>query len=348
MRFLTIAVKELRLWMRDRHALFFTFALPLLFITVFGLAFSGDMGKISVLVVQEDNGSLADNYVSVLKVVFDVTEADNAAAAESDVLDGEKVAAIIVPEGFSDNAATVRLIYDETKRETSTIIMHILEAVTLGVLGQEPPIITEGVSGKQLDQFQFIVPGMAVMFILMMGAMGGTESTIEEKDKGTFKRNLLAPIGRTSYLSGILLARFLIGCMQLAVFFGAGILLFGMTVYGSLLLVGLVGVLVILFGVGLGLLISSFVRSRDAASGAVMALVLPMSALGGLWFSIEMMPGYMQSIAQVLPTYHAQNAFTSVIIRGKDLAAIAPSVLVLAGFVIAVLVAGILFFKWEE
>lgn len=348
MRFLTMAIKELRLWMRDRHALFFTFALPLLFITVFGLAFSGDMEKTSVLVVQEDNGSLADNYVSVLKIVFDVTEADSAAAAESDVLDGEKVAAIIVPEGFSDNAATVRLIYDETKRETSTIVMHILEAVTLGVLGQEPPIITEGVSGKQLDQFQFIVPGMAVMFILMMGAMGGTESTIEEKDKGMFKRNLLAPIGRASYLSGILLARFLIGCMQLAVFFGTGILLFGMTVYGSLLLVGLVGVLVILFGVGLGLLISSFVRSRDAASGAVMALVLPMSALGGLWFSIEMMPGYMQSIAQVLPTYHAQNAFTSVIIRGKDLATIAPSVLVLAGFVIAVLVAGILFFKWEE
>jgi len=79
-----------------------------------------------------------------------------------------------------------------------------------------------------------------------------------------------------------------------------------------------------------------------------MALVLPMSALGGLWFSIELMPGYMQSIAHVLPTYHAQNAFTGVIMRGKDLAAIAPSLLVLAGFAIAVLVAGLLLFKWEE
>lgn len=226
--------------------------------------------------------------------------------------------------------------------------MHILEAVTKEFCGQQPAISTEPVSGKQLDQFQFIVPEMAVMFILMMGAMGGTESTIEEKDKGTFKRTLLAPIGRASYISGVLLARFLIGCMQLAVFFGAGVFLFGMTIYGSPLLVGLVGVLVILFGVGLGLLISSFVRSRDAASGAVMALVLPMSALGGLWFSIEMMPGYMQSIARVLPTYHAQNAFTSVIMRGEDLAAITPSVLVLVGFAFAVFVAGILFFKWEE
>jgi ABC-2 type transport system permease protein len=350
MKFLTIATKELRLWLRDRHALFFTFALPLLFITVFGLAFSGDTGEINVIVVQEDDSPLADNYVFALNVVFDVTEADSAAAAESDVLDGKKVAAIIVPEGFSENenATPVRLIYDETKWQASSIVMHILEAVTMEFQGQQASISTESVSGKQLDQFQFIVPGMAVMFILMMGAMGGTESTIEEKDKGTFKRNLLAPIGRASYLSGILLARFLIGCMQMAVFFGAGILLFGMTIYGSPLLVGLVGVLVILFGVGLGLLISSFVRSRDAASGAVMALVLPMSALGGLWFSIEMMPGYMQTVAHLLPTYHAQNAFTSVIIRGKDLAAIAPSVLVLAGFAIAVLVAGILLFKWEE
>ena len=348
MRFLTIAAKDLRLFVRDRHALFFTFALPLLFITVFGLVFSGDMGKIDVIVVQEDNGPLADNYIFALNVVFDVTRADSVAAAENDVLDGEKVAAIIVPEGFSENTATIRLIYDETKQEASSIVMNILEAITLKFLGQQPPISAESVSGKQLDPFQFIVPGMAVMFTLMVGGIGGAESTIDERDKGTFKRNLLAPISRTSYLAGKLLAHFLTGCMQLAVFFGAGIFLFGMTVYGSLLLVGLIGILVVLLAVGLGLLISSFVRSHDGATGAVMALVLPMSALGGLWFSIEMMPRYMQSIAQVLPTYHAQNAFTSVIIRGKDLATIAPSILALTGFVIAVLVAGLLLFKWEE
>lgn len=348
MRFLTITVKELRLWLRDKHALFFTFALPLLFITVFGLAFSGHTGKPDVLVVQEDKGSLADNYVRGLSIVFDVTETDSITAAKNDVLDGEKIAAIIIPEGFSKNMASVYLIYDETKQEVSSIVMHILEAVTMEFRGQKPSISTEPVSGKQLDPFQFMVPGMAVMFILMVGGIGGAESTIEERDKGTFKRNLLAPIGRASYLSGKLLAHFLIGCMQLVVFFGVGILLFDMTVYGSLLLVGLIGVPVVLLAVGLGLLVSSFVHSQEGASSAVMALVLPMSALGGLWWSIEMMPRYMQSIARVLPTYHAQNAFTSVIIRGKDLAAIAPSLLVLAGFAIAVLAAGILFFKWEE
>lgn len=347
MKFLTIAAKELRSWLRDRNALFFTFALPLLFITVFGLAFSGGVGKTDVLVVQEDNSQLASSYVSALNVAFDVTEADTVAAARGDVLDGNKIAAIIVPEGFSENT-TVRLIYDETKREMSSIVMHTLEGVTLGFLGQQTPIQIESVSGKQLDQFQFIIPGMGVMFILMVGGIGGAESTIGEKDKGTFKRNLLAPIGRACYLSGKLLARFLIGCIQLVVFFGVGILLFGMTVYGSLLLVGLIGVLVVLFGVGLGLLVSSFVGSQEAASSAVMALVLPISALGGLWWSIEMMPGYMQSIAQILPTYHAQNAFTSVIIRGKDLAAIAPSLLTLTIFTVAVLVAGIFLFKWEE
>jgi ABC-2 type transport system permease protein len=350
MRFLTIAARELRLWMRDRHALFFTFALPLLFITVFGLAFGGGdgIGRIDVLVVQEDNGSLAENYVRALDAVFNVTEVDNVTAAVEDVEDGEKVAVIIVPEGFSENAVPVHLIYDETKREVYTIVMYVLQAVTLEATGQEPPIVADSVSGKQLDPFQFYVPGMAVMFILMVGGIGGAESTIEERDKGTFKRNLLAPIGRASYLSGTLLARFLMGCMQLVVFFGAGILIFGMVIEGSFLLVALIGALVVMFGVGLGLLVSSFIHTRDGATGAIMALVLPMSALGGLWWSIDLMPGYMQSIAHVLPTYHAQNALTNVVVRGKDLAEIAPNLLVLAGFAIAVLVAGLLFFKWEE
>jgi hypothetical protein len=55
--------------------------------------------------------------------------------------------------------------------------------------------------------------------------------------------------------------------MQLAVFFGVGIFAFGMSVEGSLFLVALIGILVILFSVGLGLLVSNFVRSRCSRGG---------------------------------------------------------------------------------
>jgi len=347
-RFLTIAAKELRLFFRDRMALFWMLALPLIFVTVFGLAFSGNQTEINVLVVQQDNGPLADAYVLALDNALNVVKVNDVATAENEVLDGKAVAAIIVPAGFSENTAQVRLVYDETKQQASAIVMGVVDGITFKFTGQQPPVTAESVSGKQFSTFQFIIPGMSVMFIFMMCGIGGTELILSEKEKGTFKRNLLAPISRASFLGGKLLANFLIGCIQLIVLFAFGIFVFGMAVYGNILLVALIGVPTILFAVGLGLLVSSLVRSHEAANGLIMAIVFPMCALGGVWFSLEMMPGYMQSIAQVLPTYHAQSAFTGVIMRGKDLAAIAPSVLVLAGFAIAVLVAGILLFKWEE
>lgn len=79
-----------------------------------------------------------------------------------------------------------------------------------------------------------------------------------------------------------------------------------------------------------------------------MGIALPMCALGGLWWSIEMMPRYMQTIAHALPTTHAMNAFLDVIVRGEGLLAIMTPALVVLGFAIAVLAIGLYLFKWEE
>ncbi len=348
MKFLTITAKELRLFLRDPHSFFWAFALPLLFITVFGLAFSGNAEEIDVLVVQQDNTPIADAYVSALDNVLDVKEISSIEAAENDVLNGKSTAAIVVPAGFSEGIAQVRLIYDETKKQTSSIIISVVEGVTSKFMGQNPPIIVESILGREFSVFQFLVPGMAIMFVFMVGGIGGAELIIGEKEKGTFKRNLLAPISRASFLGGKLLANFLIGCIQLMVLFAVGVYVFGMEIYGSVLLLALISAPTIMFAVGLGLLISSLTRSHEGASAAVMGIVFPMCALGGVWWPAEMMPNYMQSIAHLLPVYHAQNAFTDVIMRGANLASIAPSLLVLVCFAVGVLLAGILLFKWEE
>jgi ABC-type multidrug transport system permease subunit len=60
------------------------------------------------------------------------------------------------------------------------------------------------------------------------------------------------------------------------------------------------------------------------------------------------MPGFMQSIAKVFPTYHSMNAFQDVIVRGKGLLEIMPSLMVVIAFVLAFLVSGLLLFKWRE
>ena len=224
MKLLTIAAKDLRLFFRDRVALFWAFAMPLMFITVFGLAFGDPHREFEVAVVQQDNTRSAELYVAALDNVFNVKMVDSIELAEDKVRDGEVVAAVIIPPGFGEGTARIRLVYDETKGEAALAVVRTVEGVTQVFLGQEPPIDSQPIRGKEYDIFQFVVPGMGIMFVLFNGGIGGASRIVRERDLGTFKRNLLAPIGRASFVGGILLIGLLISCMQLAVFFGWGFL----------------------------------------------------------------------------------------------------------------------------
>lgn len=352
MKVLTIAAKSLRIFSRDRAGLFWTLAFPLLLITVFSLAFSGQESlRIKVLVVQQDHSPLGNAYLSALcnVPVLDIEMVENVQEAEAKVLDGKAVAAITIPIGFSARLENARLVYDEARGELATTVVSIVESTTQGFFGLQAPLTVEGVRGgyKKWNPVQQYVPGMGIMFVLMIGGIGVSTRIVTERKTGTFKRNLLAPIGKLSFLGGELLSGFIIGCMQVVVFFGVGRIVFGLEI-GNILLVALISAFVILMGVGFGLLISTFARSVDAASGAVQAFVFPAAALGGLWFPIEIMPGFMQSVAKVFPTYHAMNAFQDVIVREKGLLEIIPSLMVVVGFVLAFLALGLLLFKWKE
>ena len=351
MKSLTIAGKNLRLFFRDRMDLFWTFAFPLLLIMVFSLAFSGRGSvRINILAVQQDNGQLANTYMSVLENIFSIEKLENVAEAETRVLDGKVVGVLIVPSGFSAGTENARFVYDETRGELATTAVRIVEGITQQFFGMAAPIATESVRGgyKEWNAAQQYVPGMGIMMILMVGGIGASTRIVLERKTGTFKRNLLTPISKLSFLGGQLLSGFAIGCMQVIVFFGVGVLVFGMPVAGSYLLLALISAIVIVLGVGLGHLVSTFARSPDAASGAVNAFTFPAAALGGLWFPIEMMPGFMQSVARIFPTTHAMNAFQDVIVRGKGLLDIAPSLAVVAGFALFFLILGSLLFKWKE
>ena len=356
MKLLTIAGKNLRIFFRDRAALFWTFALPIMLISIFGLAFGAQAEevKFKIGVVQLDDSQIAENYVSTLDDMFDLTKISDAATAETKVRDGAIVAAIIIRPDFGENlqagAVAIGLIYDETKETTARSVIGIVEAINQRFTGQQPVISLDSrtVSGGKWDPFQHYVPAFGTMFMMGMGGMFLASGVIIERKTGTLKRNLLAPVSKFGLMGGWLLSAFVVGCAQFALFFGIGILGFGMRIEESILLTALVGAVVVFFAISLGLLISGIARSPDAASGGIWGLIMPMCALGGLWWPVEIMPQWMQSFAQVLPTYHAQKAYLDVIVRGEGLATIAGSLAVLLGFAAVFLALGLKLFRWEE
>lgn len=353
MKPLTIAAKNMRLFSRDRTALFWVIVFPLLLITFLSLIFRG-AGEIAIglLIVQQDNSPLADAYVSALDNtnLFLIERIDNVDEAKAGVHDGKAVAAVIIPPGLTVGTEDVRLIYDEARREIATLAVRTIEGVTQTFFGLQTRITTEGIygGGKEWNPVSHFVPGIGIMFILFSAAMGISVDILNERKAGTFRRNLLAPISKSSFLGGYFLSAFLIGCLQVLVFFSVGIGVFGLEIAGSVWLVALTSALIILFGIGLGLVILAFARSPKGAENSVSAIVWPLSMLGGLFAPVEVFPEAMRYIAQILPTTHAMNAFQDVIVRGKGLLDIALALVVVGCFALAFLMVGLLLFRWRE
>jgi ABC-2 type transport system permease protein len=112
-----LALKDMRLLLRNRGRIFFTFIWPIIVTVLFGLAFggagNGEQGKPKVAVVDEDNTDGSRAFAKRLEESFELT-AMHRADAENAVRRGERTGYIVLTAGFG--AASDRLFYGESRQ----------------------------------------------------------------------------------------------------------------------------------------------------------------------------------------------------------------------------------------
>lgn len=181
-----------------------------------------------------------------------------------------------------------------------------------------------------------VVGGWAIMF-LMFALNGAATSLFEEKKSGMFQRLLAAPVTRGQILWSRFIFGVLLGLVQLVTIFAVSSLFYGIDVVshlGNLLIVATVAAAAC---TALGLLIASVSSSPEAAMGLATFLVLTMSACGGAWFPLSIMPEFMQQIAKLTVTYWAMTGFTDVLWAGKSILQILPTLGILSGMTIGMM-----------
>jgi ABC-type Na+ efflux pump permease subunit len=182
--------------------------------------------------------------------------------------------------------------------------------------------ITElDLSGKEVGEiagfnaFDLQVPGFAVTFLLIGMLMGVSLALIDEHDWGTLERlrSAAAPLWTT--LTGKLLARFVVGFIQMVVLFGAGYLLFGISLGRTPEALLMPAAAIAFAGAAFGLIVAGVGRTRDAVLPVGAIVIMTMAAIGGCWWPIDFEPLWMQQFALALPTTWAMRAFNDLMIR---------------------------------
>ena len=343
----------------------------LFFSTVLGGGGGPSKVLISLQVVNQDTGFMGDIFMEKLRgeefdlTVLTPTEADTTdyvrrltipADFTSKVLATEQVQLDFTKESGSnieyDAAADVRLHQAQVaflgglirwEHQTGATVTSE-DAERLRKLIADPPRVTvtqsfAGTGRPVASGAGQSIPGMLTMFMIMTVLIGGTQSLTAEKLHGTLARLATTPMSRGEIIMGKLLHLGMVGFFQALVLMAAGQLIGVVGLFGIEFTWGpywwVVAIFVIPFSFavsGLTLLIGGLFRTTQQAESLGWLFGMILSALGGCWWPLEIMPRTAQIIGWFTPTYWSMTALHGVVTFGRGFDAIVGPALIVTVF----------------
>jgi ABC-2 type transport system permease protein len=191
------------------------------------------------------------------------------------------------------------------------------------------------------------VPGILVMFILMVLVTGGTERLFVDRKEGLLRRLASSPLTRGEIVLSRILSRALVGMIMTAFAMVLGATLFRIDWGPRWPLLALLLCVYALAAAGLAVLLSTLARSLGQAIGLGVVCTILMAALGGCWWPIEIVPRSMQALSLFLPTGWAMQGMHRLMELDRGLPAALPALLALSGFALGFGVLAAKRFKFE-
>jgi ABC-2 type transport system permease protein len=231
----------------------------------------------------------------------------------------------------------LRKDFTRFRRDRGTIILTFLVPLSMIYLFGQVYGVNRSGHGPSAMASQ-LVGGWAMQFLLF-ALVWSAASLFDEKDLGLFQRILSGPVPRSAILWSKFLYGVCLGLLQLMMLFAAGRVLFGIEILAHLPQLALVSVCAAATCSAFGMLLASLAKTREMARSLSTFSILLMSALGGAWFPVSFMPGFMQRLSRFTPVYWSIKGFIQVLWEHAPLAALLPTLGILAGIAAGLLAA---------
>jgi ABC-type Na+ efflux pump permease subunit len=371
-RIAAIAVNDLRRTLADRGAVMWMFLLPIVFATFFGLVTGGGSAnpadaQASLTVVDSDGGAVARRLIEDLAGQGVAVEEMSQVERES----SEEVArTLVIPAGFSDGVLagtqqTLRLEKQPGSSDEAAMVVQarIVAAIarligrtveaSQGLASGEPvpqqaftdvvvpdDLVTvdsrfAGKATTHPDGFAQSIPGMAVMFVMLVALTYGAATISAERANGQLRRLITTPVSRAEIVAGKIGGRFAVAAAQITTLVLVGVIanrLFGIEIGDRPFQMWLVLLLYGLVVAPLGIAVGGWFKEPDRAANVGVMATMAMAAFGGCWWPIEVVSKPLKTVSLMLPSGWAMKALHGLISFGRDLTDLGPELLALSAF----------------
>ena len=327
--------KEARQILRDPSSIAIGIVFPLILILLFGYGLSLDVKKVSVAVVDNDASSGSTALIGAFRLSpnFVVTAAHSMAEAESLVRARTVDGVLQIPSDFSRRGHFGETVVQVLVNGTEANQARIMQAYAGGPVAQwsaEQPrpagaapagrvtVVNRMWFNESNDSHFFLVPGLIVLVMTIIGAFLTAMVVAREWERGTIEALFVTPMRAGEFLLSKLIPYFGLGMVGFGLCLLAGQFLFHIPLRGSLSLLCLASMTYLLVALGIGLLVSTLVKSQFLASQLAMLLTfLPAMMLSGFLYDLRSMPAVIRGITYALPARYAVTLLQTLYLAGN-------------------------------
>ncbi len=358
-RLLAMARKEWIHIRRDPRSLGVALGIPIALLLIMGFGINFDLADLRFALCDYDGSRTSRLLLESLSHTgqFDlVGMTPNARVGESLLAQRRCVFVLIIPPHMEADLArgkpvALQVLLDGSDANTATIARNYLQ----GALAQfSTDLLAE--AGKRLDlrptmilppitvarkvlynpallSRQFVVPGLIVSILVILGALLTSGTVVRERERGTFETLAASPVLAIEILVGKLIPYLALGMFDVVTTITAGALVFHVYVAESVELLLGCAVVFLVCALGLGLLLSTLARTQQLAMlTAILATLLPSLLLSGFAFPVRSMPLLLRGISKLIPATHFLIVARDIYLKGVGLDIIWRPLLALVAF----------------
>ncbi|GAB3901473.1 ABC transporter permease [Spirosoma agri] len=335
--------KEFRQIFRDKSILALIFMLPTIQLIIMPLAANFDVKNVNLVLVDHDHSPYSQRLISKIgsSGYFRIIENSRSFNEALRLVEANQADLVLeIPAGFErefvrEGAQKLSLAVDAingTKAALggaylSQIVTDFntdvrLEWLQPGRFSTASVIdVTASNWFNPLGKYQFfMVPGILVLLLTMVGGFLSALNIVREKEIGTIEQINVTPIQKWQFILGKMIPFWVLGLIVFTIGLLIARLIYGIVPVGSLATLYLFAGVYLVALLGFGLLISTYSDTQVQAMFVAFFFIMIFILMSGLFTSIDSMPVWARTIAYLTPVTHFIEVMRMIVLKGSSLA----------------------------
>lgn len=180
----------------------------------------------------------------------------------------------------------------------------------------------------------YMVPGIMVVLVSMLGGMLSAMNIVREKEIGTMEQINVTPVSKFAFILGKLIPFWIMGLVILSIAMLIAWLVYGLYPVGHIINIYIFAFFYLLAFSGLGLMISNFAKTQQQAMFVILFFLIIFILISGLFTPVSSMPVWAQKMTYINPLRYFVEVMRMIYLKGSGFTDILPNLLKIMVFVL--------------